>query len=42
MFGRLTDPGTDRYAWAWLAAATHLAATERALVQASWRADEDW
>ncbi|NUW37345.1 SWIM zinc finger family protein [Nonomuraea sp. SMC257] len=40
VFGRLTDPGLDRYTWAWLAAATHLAATERALVQASWRAGE--
>jgi SWIM zinc finger len=36
VFGRLTDPGPDRYAWAWLAATTHLAATERALVRASW------
>lgn len=35
-FGRLTDPGTDRYARAWLAAAAHLAGTERALVLASW------
>ncbi|WP_113702694.1 hypothetical protein, partial [Nonomuraea lactucae] len=38
VFGRLTDSGPDRYAWAWLAAATHLAATERALIQASWQA----
>ncbi|WP_436763062.1 hypothetical protein [Streptosporangium sp. V21-05] len=36
VFGRLADSGGDRYAWAWLAAAVHLAATERALVQASW------
>ncbi|MGJ6968267.1 hypothetical protein ACSDR0_40800 [Streptosporangium sp. G11] len=36
VFGRLVDSGGDRYAWAWLAAAVHLAATERALVQASW------
>jgi SWIM zinc finger len=35
-FGRLTDPDTDRYAWAWLGTAVHLAATERALVRASW------
>ncbi|MBE1487435.1 hypothetical protein [Plantactinospora soyae] len=35
-FGRLTDPDPDRYAWAWVAAATHLAATERELVRASW------
>ncbi|MBN6056086.1 SWIM zinc finger family protein [Nonomuraea sp. RK-328] len=40
VFGRLTDPGPDRYAWAWLAAATHLAATERALVVASWQTGE--
>ncbi|WP_090939989.1 SWIM zinc finger family protein [Nonomuraea jiangxiensis] len=40
VFGRLTDPTPDRYAWAWLATATHLAATERALVQASWQAGE--
>ncbi|MER7212891.1 hypothetical protein ABT340_38015 [Streptosporangium sp. NPDC000239] len=37
VFGRLTDTGGDRYAWAWLAAALHLAATERALVRASWQ-----
>ncbi|GAA3410894.1 hypothetical protein GCM10018952_17310 [Streptosporangium vulgare] len=36
VFGRLVDSGGDGYAWAWLAAAVHLAATERALVQASW------
>ncbi|MFJ2822399.1 hypothetical protein ACIO7M_14945 [Streptomyces toxytricini] len=35
-FGRLTDPSADAYAWAWLAAATHLAAARRALVAASW------
>ncbi|MFF8293192.1 hypothetical protein ACF068_28775 [Streptomyces sp. NPDC016309] len=35
-FGRLTDPGTDAYARAWLAVATHLAAAERSLVAASW------
>ncbi|WP_405800117.1 hypothetical protein [Streptomyces sp. NBC_01506] len=34
-FGRIHDE-TDRYASAWLAAAFHLASTERALVQASW------
>ncbi|WP_251059399.1 MULTISPECIES: hypothetical protein [unclassified Streptomyces] len=35
-FGRLTDASADRYAWAWLAAAAHLAAAERCLVAASW------
>jgi hypothetical protein len=40
VFGRLTDPDPDGYAKAWLAAAAHLAATERAMVLASWqRAD---
>ncbi|MBB4915381.1 SWIM zinc finger family protein [Streptosporangium saharense] len=39
VFGRLTDTGGDRYAWAWLAASAHLAATERALVRASWQPD---
>ncbi|MFI6924086.1 hypothetical protein ACIBIZ_29395 [Nonomuraea spiralis] len=38
VFGRLTDSGPDGYARAWLAAATHLAATERALVRTSWQA----
>ncbi|MBB5783588.1 SWIM zinc finger family protein [Nonomuraea jabiensis] len=38
-FGRLTDTGPDRYAWAWVAAATHLAATERAMIHASWQPD---
>jgi hypothetical protein len=37
VFGRLADSGPDRYAWAWLAAATHLAATERAVIQSSWQ-----
>ncbi|WP_046780036.1 SWIM zinc finger family protein [Streptomyces yangpuensis] len=37
-FGRLADPSPDGYAWAWLAAATHLAAAERSLVAASWTA----
>ncbi|MFG1952074.1 hypothetical protein [Micromonospora sp. NPDC048830] len=37
-FGRLTDPDPDRYAWAWLAAAAHLAATERELIRSSWTA----
>ncbi|MEV7012578.1 hypothetical protein [Streptosporangium sp. NPDC051022] len=37
VFGRLVDSGGDGYAWAWLAAAVHLTATERALVRASWR-----
>ncbi|MEV8637437.1 hypothetical protein AB0395_37935 [Streptosporangium sp. NPDC051023] len=36
VFGRLVDSGGDRYAWAWLAAAVHLTATERELVRASW------
>ncbi|MEU8382421.1 hypothetical protein [Streptosporangium sp. NPDC048865] len=36
VFGRLAGPGDDRYARVWLAAAVHLAAAERALVQASW------
>jgi hypothetical protein len=36
VFGRLHDPDPDRYAQAWLAAALQLAATERALVRASW------
>lgn len=35
-FGRLTDASADRYAWAWLASATHLGAAERSLVAASW------
>ncbi|MCA2225973.1 SWIM zinc finger family protein [Nonomuraea aurantiaca] len=39
VFGRLADSGPDRYAWAWLAAATHLVATERAMIQASWQTD---
>ncbi|MEV4395793.1 hypothetical protein [Nonomuraea sp. NPDC049607] len=38
VFGRLTEAGPDGYARAWLAAATHLAATERALVRTSWQA----
>lgn len=37
-FGRLSDADPDRYASAWLAAAVHLAGTERALVQATWHA----
>ncbi|MEU5068239.1 hypothetical protein AB0G95_29860 [Streptomyces virginiae] len=40
-FGRLADPSPDGYAWAWLAAATHLAAAERSLVAASWTATPD-
>lgn len=35
-FGRPVDPAPDQYTWAWVATATHLAATERALVQSSW------
>ncbi|MGA5171010.1 SWIM zinc finger family protein [Streptomyces lavendulocolor] len=37
-FGRLADAGSDTYARAWLALATHLAAAERSLVAASWAA----
>ncbi|WP_320066056.1 hypothetical protein [Micromonospora sp. RTGN7] len=37
-FGRRTDPDPDRYAWAWLAATAHLAATERELIRSSWTA----
>jgi hypothetical protein len=37
VFGRLTDPDPDGYAKAWLAAAAHVAATERAIVLASWQ-----
>ncbi|MET7332041.1 hypothetical protein [Nonomuraea sp. NPDC005650] len=40
VFGRLADTGPDRYAWAWVAASTHLAATERAMIQASWQLDD--
>lgn len=40
VFGRLADSGPDGYASAWLATAAHLAATERALVQASWSHEE--
>ncbi|MFE3760490.1 hypothetical protein ACFXPI_01805 [Streptomyces sp. NPDC059104] len=36
VFGRLTDPSSDGYAWAWLAASTHLKAARRSLVTASW------
>ncbi|MEU7745739.1 SWIM zinc finger family protein [Nonomuraea sp. NPDC049158] len=39
VFGRLADSGPDRYAWAWLAAATHLVTTERAMIEASWQTD---
>ncbi|WP_322975202.1 hypothetical protein [Peterkaempfera bronchialis] len=39
VFGRLTDPGPDRYARAWLAAAVHLTTAERAVVRTSWSAD---
>ncbi|MFJ8164332.1 hypothetical protein ACIRBY_25880 [Streptomyces sp. NPDC096136] len=35
-FGRLTDPSADGYAWAWLAASTHLTAARRSLVAGSW------
>lgn len=37
VFGRLTAPDPDAYAKSWLAASAHLAATERALVLASWQ-----
>ncbi|WP_149828361.1 SWIM zinc finger family protein [Streptomyces tailanensis] len=37
VFGRIDDPDPDRYARAWLAAAVYLAATERALVRATWQ-----
>ncbi|MFD8293877.1 hypothetical protein ACFV2B_37415 [Streptomyces lavendulae] len=36
VFGRLTDAASDGYAWAWLAASTHLKAARRSLVTASW------
>ncbi|MCX5195219.1 hypothetical protein OOK31_15135 [Streptomyces sp. NBC_00249] len=35
-FGRLTDPSCDGYAWAWLAAFTHLTTARRTLVTTSW------
>uniref|UniRef100_A0AAU2JZT1 SWIM zinc finger family protein n=1 Tax=Streptomyces sp. NBC_00049 TaxID=2903617 RepID=A0AAU2JZT1_9ACTN len=38
VFGRLADASAEGYAWAWLAAATHLSAAERSLVAASWAA----
>ncbi|MFC4149868.1 hypothetical protein ACFO0M_26760 [Micromonospora mangrovi] len=38
VFGRRTDPDSDRYAWAWLAAVAHLAAAERELIRSSWTA----
>ncbi|MFF5364091.1 hypothetical protein ACFY4I_32690 [Streptomyces scabiei] len=37
VFGRVTDPDPAPYARAWLATAVYLAATERALVQATWQ-----
>ncbi|GAA4219530.1 hypothetical protein [Actinocatenispora rupis] len=37
VFGVLTDPGPDRYAAAWLAAAVHLTWTERALIRSAWQ-----
>ncbi|WP_371494198.1 hypothetical protein OG871_03725 [Kitasatospora sp. NBC_00374] len=36
VFGRLGEPGADRYASAWLAAAVHLTSAERAVVRATW------
>ncbi|MFJ1706047.1 hypothetical protein [Kitasatospora sp. NPDC088346] len=38
VFGRLGDPGADRYASAWLAAAVHLTSAERGVVRATWEA----
>ncbi|MFF0861265.1 hypothetical protein ACFYUV_05910 [Nonomuraea sp. NPDC003560] len=38
VFGRPAEADPDGYARAWLTAATHLAATERALVRTSWQA----
>ncbi|WP_405982306.1 hypothetical protein [Streptomyces sp. NBC_00158] len=35
-FGRLTEPSSEGYAWAWLAASAHLEAAHRSLVAASW------
>lgn len=40
-FGRLADPSPEAYARAWLSAATHLAATERSLISASWTTTPD-
>jgi hypothetical protein len=37
VFGRVTEPDPAPYARAWLATAVYLAATERALVQATWQ-----
>ncbi|MDW8806744.1 hypothetical protein P1P68_18630 [Streptomyces scabiei] len=37
VFGRITDSDPAPYARAWLATAVYLAATERALVQATWQ-----
>ncbi|MFI1356527.1 hypothetical protein ACH4TV_23555 [Streptomyces sp. NPDC020898] len=38
VFGRLDEADPDHYASAWLAAAVHLASTERVLIQATWHA----
>ncbi|MFF6783305.1 hypothetical protein [Streptomyces sp. NPDC012510] len=37
VFGRITDPDPAPYARAWLATAVYLAATERALIRATWQ-----
>jgi hypothetical protein len=41
VFGRLDEADPDSYASAWLAAAVHLASTERVLVQATWHARQE-
>lgn len=41
VFGRLDEADPDHYASAWLAAAVHLASTERVLVQATWQAHQE-
>ncbi|WP_059010435.1 SWIM zinc finger family protein [Streptomyces specialis] len=41
VFGRLADSDPDGYARAWLATAVYLAATERALIAASWREEDE-
>ncbi|MGY1496509.1 hypothetical protein ACW4TU_07800 [Streptomyces sp. QTS52] len=41
VFGRLDEADPDHSASAWLAAAVHLASTERVLVQATWQARQE-
>ncbi|WP_239135355.1 hypothetical protein, partial [Streptomyces sp. SID12488] len=41
VFGRLEEADPDHYASAWLAAAVHLASTERVLVQATWQTHQE-